>query len=850
MTDNTSNNNKTLSLSLGKKLEVSSVKQSISRSKSKSVMVEVKKSRSFKIDKNEDFLTNDDSNLTEHERKARLEAIKFAEERRKAQQENHHVGKVGIEIAIQRNNDEEVLTAPVKKEDPKKSSPIPNPTPLGGKRVHSLETNEIRNLDALSPKQKEERAKQQQEKNVFSGNPFETNALGLPKKKPTGKITKEDLDSEIEERKKTSAGKPKFGDDNFDDKKLKKLTISQAVDFDGEERVRSIAAYKRKKQKQKMKLVSQTEQVFQAKEIIIPEFISIQDLSNRMAVRVQEVIKELMKLGMIKRAVDEIDADTAELLVTEFKHIPKRVLASDIENSLQEEIVNEADLESRPPVVTIMGHVDHGKTSLLDTIRKADVVSGEAGGITQHIGAYQVTTKNGEKISFIDTPGHAAFTAMRARGANVTDIVILVVAADDGVMPQTIEAINHAKVANVPIIVAVNKIDKPDANARRVKEELLNYDVIVEEYGGEVQAVEISAKQKINIDGLLDAILVQAEMLNLKASKKQKPRGTVIESKIDKGRGVVATLLVQKGTLKKGDLIIAGTAFGKIKTIVDENGNNLETAEPSKPVEVLGFDEVPQAGEVFSIADNEKIARDVVEYRKKLQIIEKQKLTNASSGGIESLFKMAKDGNKELNVIIKGDVHGSVEAIVSSIGKIVSEEVKIKVVHQAAGAISESDIQLASAVKAVIMGFNVRAEANAKALAEREKIEVRYYNIIYNLLDDIKGLVSGLLSPVIREQFLGNAEILQVFKMSKYGKVAGCRIKEGLVKRGAGVRLIRDNVVIHEGKLKTLKRFKDEVAEVKEGFECGMAFENYEDIREGDIIEAFEVVKEQRVFEG
>lgn len=840
MTENTGNNNKkTLSLSIGKKVEGSTVKQAISRSKSKSVTVEVRKSRTFgsKSERGEqDFLTNDDSGLTEYERLARLEAIKQAGERKKEPAAQPVVGKTRVEVEIPKIDHERKVEAP------------PAPQPIELKNVKNA-TNAA-TLEGTQEQRDEAKRliiqKDKKEKAVFSGNPFEVKPTEYGPKRKGLKVTKEDQDNEIEERKKTSAGKPKFDED----KGPRKLTISQALIDSGEERVRSFAAMQRKKQKQRMKLVSSADQEFKQKEIIIPEIISVQELANRMSVRVADVIKELMKLGSIKRGSDEIDADTAELLVTQFNHTPKRVSASDVEISLTEENIEEQDLQDRPPVVTVMGHVDHGKTSLLDAIRKADVVSGEAGGITQHIGAYQVTTAKGEKITFIDTPGHAAFTAMRARGANVTDIVILVVAADDGVMPQTIEAINHAKAAKAPIVVAINKIDKPGADPRRIKEALLAHELVSEEFGGDIQCIEISAKQKINIDGLLDAVLVQAEMLELKASAKQKPRGTVVEAKIDKGRGVVATLLVQKGTLKKGDLIVAGTAFGRVKTLTDEHGNLIDEAGPSKPVEVLGFDEVPSAGEVFAKSDNEKIARDIVEYRKKVNQVERHKALSTATGGIEGLFKFAKEGTKELTVIIKGDVHGSVEAITSSIGKIESEEVKVKVIHQAAGAISESDVQLAGAVNAIILGFNVRAEANAKALAEREKIDIRYYNIIYNLLDDIKLMITGLLSPVIREQFLGNAEILQVFKITGSGKVAGCRVREGIVKRGAGVRLIRDNVVIHEGKLKTLKRFKDEVAEVREGFECGMAFENYEDIREGDTIEAFEKVSEKRVFEG
>jgi translation initiation factor IF-2 len=790
MTESNENKGK-LTLSLGKKMETSTVKQNLSRGRSKTVTVEVKKSKFLPA--NNAKPTNDAfAGLNEDEKNARLAAIKQAEEAKKAE-------AAALAQQVVTKNKIEV------------------------KQSLSDKIEEYNQVVESTPA------------------PVATSSAPKTKEKKVEKSAKEILDAEIEEKKKNN--KPKVSDDRRD---RGKLTITQALAFDSEERVRSFSSIQRQRQKKlkQQQQLSSSEQGFKAKEIIIPELITVQELANRMAVRSQDVIKELMKLGMMNRPGDEIDADTAELIVGEFKHIPKRVAASDIEDKLKEETVDENNLVNRAPIVTVMGHVDHGKTSLLDALRSANVVSGEAGGITQHIGAYQVVTEGGDKITFIDTPGHAAFTAMRARGANVTDIVILVVAADDGIMPQTIEAINHAKAAGVPIIVAINKIDKPEANPNKVKEELLGQEIVVESFGGEVQAVEISAKQRTNLDKLLEAVLVQSEMLDLKASTTQKPVGAVIESRIDKGKGVVATLLVQRGTLKKGDIVIAGSASGRVKTITDDKGNQLDEAGPSMPVEVLGFDEVPVAGEAFAKTDTDKDARDIVAYRKKLQLIEKQKALG--KGTMENLFKQASGGQKELNVIIKGDVHGSVEAICSSIEKIESDEVKIKVVHSAAGAISESDVQLANAIKAVIFGFNVRAEVNAKLLAERDRIEIRYYNIIYNLLDDIKQVVSGMLSPIIREQFLGNAEILQVFKMSKSGKVGGCKITSGIVKRGAGVRLIRDNVVIHEGKLKTLKRFKDEVAEVREGFECGMAFENYEDIREGDVIEAFETVEEKR----
>lgn len=802
-------NKKGKTLSLGKKFESGTVKQNLSRGRSKTVTVEVRKSRTFK---NKEEVQDD--GLSEEERKARLKALEEAEKRKKDGVKTEEVSKKNIEVSesardkAKPSEDEEkkedVAVGPAKTSAPQKQKDQPsnrNPKNIELEKELKIEA-ELANIEADN--------------------------------------AKEALEKEIENKKKLLGGKPKgMGEE----KRQQKLTISQALDFDGEERVRSLASIQRRRKKQKQSQ-SSTEQKFSQKEIIIPEIITVQELANRMAVRVQDVIKELMKLGMMNRAGDEIDADTAEIIVSEFNHIPKRVSESDIEQILDEEDIAEGELEERAPVVTVMGHVDHGKTSLLDAIRKTNVTTGEAGGITQHIGAYQITTENGDKITFIDTPGHAAFTEMRARGANVTDIVILIAAADDGVMPQTIEAINHAKAAEVPIIVAINKIDKPGADPKKVKDELLQHEVVVEEYGGDVQAVDISAKEGTNLDVLVDAVLLQAEMLDLKASQTQKPRGTVIESRVDKGKGVVATLLVQKGVLRVGDIVVAGSAWGKVKSLMDENGKTLESAAPSTPVEVLGFAEAPAAGEIFAKTQTEKMARDVVSYRKKLELVEKNKANSAD--GIDSLFTRAKGGDKDLNIIIKSDVQGSTEAIIGSIDKIETEEVKVKVVHSGAGAITESDVQLAAATNAIILGFNVRAEANAKALAEKENIDLRYYNIIYNLIDDIKAIISGLLTPIIREEFLGNAEILDVFKITKTGKVAGCKVTEGVVKRGAGVRLIRDGVVIHEGKLKTLKRFKEEVPEVKEGYECGMAFENYEDIKEGDVIEAFEVVEEAR----
>ena len=625
-----------------------------------------------------------------------------------------------------------------------------------------------------------------------------------------------------------------------------KITVAQALDQN--ERHRSLAAIKRQRNKAAKKLVEEEVPAEQAvREVRIPEVIEVQELANRMAIRSVDVIKSLMKLGVMIKTHDTIDADTAEIIVTEFGHKPKRVTEADVEKAIVDSDDVEENLEWRPPIVTVMGHVDHGKTSLLDAIRATDVVSGEAGGITQHIGAYQITLKNGQKITFLDTPGHEAFTAMRARGAKVTDIVVLVVAADDGIMPQTIEAINHAKAAEVPIIVAINKIDKPGANPEKVKQSLLTHELVPEDLGGEVMVVEVSAKQGTNLTKLEETILLQAEVLELKSNPNRKAQGTVVEAKLDKGRGVVTTLLVQRGTLKVGDIVIAGRGYGKVRALTNDKGDTVDSAPPSLPVEVLGLSETPNAGDTFAVVETDKQARDIASYRHKrtrdLQAAEQNKVT------MEALFKRAKTGLgavKELPIIVKSDVHGSAEAIIASLEKLSTDEVKVKVVHSGVGGITESDITLAQTVGAMVIGFNVRASSTAKALATHESIEMRYYSIIYNVVDDIKDLLSGLLEPTIHEKFLGNAEVLEVFKVSKVGKVAGCIVREGTVKRGAKVRLIRDNVVIHEGTLKTLKRFKDDASEVKLGMECGMAFENYDDMKKGDIIEAFEVTKEER----
>jgi translation initiation factor IF-2 len=625
-----------------------------------------------------------------------------------------------------------------------------------------------------------------------------------------------------------------------------RLTLVTALNAD-DVRERSIASFRRRTQRLKGHASNEPKEKL-IREVTIPEAITIQELANRMSERAVDVIRLLMKQGAMHKITDVIDADTAQLIAEEMGHSVKRVAASDVEEGLFDVVDDSTDTEPRSPVVTVMGHVDHGKTSLLDALRHANVVSGEAGGITQHIGAYQVTSpESGKKITFIDTPGHAAFTAMRARGAKVTDIVILVVAADDGVMPQTVEAINHAKAAKVPMIVAINKIDKPDAKPERVRTELLQHEVQVESFGGEVVDVEVSAKNKTNLDKLLEMIALQAELLDLKTNSERPAEGTVIEAKLDRGRGPVATLLVQRGTLKVGDIIVAGAEMGRVRALISDQGENIDEAGPSVPVEVLGFNGPPEAGDRLAVVENEARARQVTSYRAH------QKRENAAAsisgmrGSLEQMMSQLKTaGRKEFPLIVKADVQGSLEAILGSLEKLGTDEVAARILHAGVGGISESDVTLAEGFNAAIIGFSVRANKEAAAAAKRNGIEIRYYNIIYDLVDDIKKAMSGLLAPTLRETMLGNAQILEVFNISKVGKVAGCRVTDGTVERGANVRLIRDNVVVHEGKLSTLKRFKDEVKEVQSGQECGMAFENYGDMRVGDVIECYRVETIQR----
>lgn len=634
-----------------------------------------------------------------------------------------------------------------------------------------------------------------------------------------------------------------------DGRRSGKLTLNQALSGDGR-RQKSMAAMKRKQERARQKAMGgavEREKVI--RDVQLPETIVVSELANRMAERVADVVKSLMNMGMMVTQNQALDADTAELIIEEFGHKVVRVSDADVEDVIADIGEDDGNLVSRPPVITIMGHVDHGKTSLLDAIRDAKVVSGEAGGITQHIGAYQVKTEDGVLLSFLDTPGHAAFTSMRSRGAQVTDIVVLVVAADDAVMPQTVEAINHAKAAQVPMIVAINKIDKPGADPDKVRTDLLQHEVIVEKMSGEVQDVEVSAITGQGLDQLLEAIALQAEILELKANPDRAAQGAVIEAQLDVGRGPVATVLIQKGTLKQGDIFVVGEQYGKVRALINDKGERVAEAGPSVPVEVLGLNGTPEAGDVLNVTETDAQAREIAEYRH--HAAKDRRAAAGAATTLEQLMQKAKEDQQvaEMPIVVKTDVQGSAEAIVQAMEKIGNDEVRVRVLHSGVGAISETDIGLAEASGAPVFGFNVRANASARSTANQKGVEIRYYSVIYDLVDDVKAAASGLLSAEIRENFIGYAEIKEVFKVSHVGKVAGCLVTEGVARRSAGVRLLRDNIVIHEGTLKTLKRFKDEVPEVQSGQECGMAFENYDDVRPKDVIEIFEREEVTRTLE-
>ena len=782
-------------LELKKTIGGGTVRQSFSHGRTKSVSVEVKKVRSYKaFDATKEAQINNSNNkdkgLSEEETEARLKAINNSIKKKESV----------LEEKIEEINKEPSKVSEENKKESKKES-----------NIKETEINDI---------------------------------IPAPlKESDSDKSIRLRKEEEAEEKKKSTKKQLSLGRD-FGKRRQKKLSINQA--FEDEERQRSLASVRRAREREKRVNAGGGSEATKkiVREVTIPEVISVQELANRMATRSSEIVKSLMKNGVLATATQTIDGDTAELVVIEFGHTVKRVSDADVEIGL-ETVVDSSEGEKRPPVVTVMGHVDHGKTSLLDAIRSTDIVSKESGGITQHIGAYQIETKDKQIITFIDTPGHAAFSAMRARGANITDIVVLVVAADDSVMPQTIEAIQHALEAKAPIVLAINKIDTPGSNPLKVKQDLLQHNVITEDVGGEVVAVEVSALKKTNIDELLSVINLQSELLELKAVKEGDASGVVVESRVDAGRGVVATLLVSRGTLKIGDIVVAGANWGRVKALLDYKGDRRKLAVPSEPVEILGLNSVPQAGDQFAVVKSESRAREVSEYRQSLAQKNNPLTARTTVTNVDQMLTQIKQGQrKALPIILKTDVNGSMEAISAALRDLQNDEVTSQIILSGVGALNESDIMLAVSSGAIVVAFNVRADAPAKKIAKQHNIEIKYYSIIYNILDDIKNLLSGLMAPIESEVFLGYAKIKKVFKITKIGKIAGCEITEGVVKKNIKVRLLRENVVIHEGDLSTLKHHQKEVDEVKEGMECGMALENYEDIKEGDLIECFEIKTE------
>ena len=814
-----SDGKKTLGLRGGPR--AGNVKQSFSHGRSKSVVVETKRKRVV-VPKSVIAKTMDSTQATEKTASARPSGVTDAEmERRmkalqaaKAREAEEKSERIAEEQTRQEERDRKIAEQEAKeKEQRDAESRARKKADEEQARIEAEELAKQAALNAPVPKGDPETVLKEQ-------------------KNPQSAQRKKTREDEPNERRNTKV-REGFG------RRSGKLTISQALEGEGG-RQKSMAAMKRKQERARQKAMGQMQEREKVvRDVQIPEAIVVSELANRMAERVAEVVKALMKMGMMVTQNEVIDADTAELIVEEFGHKVVRVSDADVEDVINEVKDAETDLKPRPAVVTIMGHVDHGKTSLLDAIRDTKVTAGEAGGITQHIGAYQVETKRGDIISFLDTPGHAAFTSMRSRGAQVTDIVVLVVAADDAVMPQTVEAINHAKAANVPMIVAINKIDRAEANSDKVRTDLLQHEVIVEKLSGEVQDVEVSAINGTGLDELLEAIALQAEILELTANPERAAQGAVIEAQLDVGRGPVATVLVQRGTLQQGDIFVVGEQWGKVRALINDQGKRVDTAGPSVPVEVLGLNGTPEAGDVLNVVETEAQAREIADYR---IAVAKEKRATAGASTLEQMMAKAKEDENvsELQILVKADVQGSAEAIVQAMEKIGNDEVRVRVLHYGVGAITNTDVSLAEASNAPVIGFNVRANASARQVASQKGVEVRYYSVIYDLVDDVKAAASGLLSAEIRENFIGYAQIKEVFKVSGVGKVAGCIVTEGVARRSAGVRLLRDDVVIHEGTLKTLKRFKDEVPEVQSGQECGMAFENYEDIRNDDVIEIFE----------
>ena len=851
MEENTKSERKKLSLSSGGKL---TLKNSVSSSKSSNsittnsragrgtVQVEVKRTKrpSTRLNINEQIIernnTENSSGLSAEEIQSRSKMLQEGLAKTAAEAEiiaAEKVEKAKLEEARIAANALEALEAA--------SSLAPKDKMLARRKSETEEILEIKKIEEeqkqvqIDAKKSEEAAllAERDRQKLADTELLPNNKLWTGNKVQEKEIFRENV-------KKTSFNR------GFQEKRQGKMTIARALDSDNV-RVRSLASIKRRREKARMQ-ADQTPAVKQFREVTIPDTITVSELANRMTEKTADVVRELMKNGIMATATEVIDSETAELITTEFGHKPKRISESDVELDLIIEESNPKNLSLRPPIVTIMGHVDHGKTSLLDALRESKVADGEAGGITQHIGAYQITTKSRTQISFIDTPGHEAFTEMRARGANVTDIVILVVAADDGIKPQTIEAIKHAKAASCPIIVAVNKCDKPEANPQKVRTELLQHELIPEEMGGDIQCIDVSAKNKTGLDNLLEAIELQSDLMELKSDATINANGVVIESKVERGKGSVITLLIKSGTLKVGDIIVVGSESGKVRALLNDVGKRITNAGPSMPVEVLGLSGTPNAGDLAHVVESESRAREIAEYRSRKS--KQKEATLSARGSVEQMLANIQAGEStELPVIIKTDVHGSLEAIKVALDKLGNSLVKIRVLSGAVGAISESDITLASASSALVFAFNVRAIPQARELSRRDNIEIRYHSIIYELIEDAKLALTGMLDPDLQETFIGYAEIRKIFSVSKIGKIAGCFVNEGIVKKGCSFRLLRDNTVVHQGMLKTLRRFKDEVKEVREGTECGMGFENYNDIQEGDVMECFEVKEVARSLE-
>ena len=837
-------------LSLGKSVETSQVKQSFSHGRSKTVQVEVRRRRTpAPGPAGGKGGSGAGRELTAEERAARTRALQEGMKHSEATAAAQATAEASEAQAAEAGAAE-----PVQAE-------AAAPEPVVEKDRRQAELDEMRKIaDDEEARRAAEAARLAEEEAARQAKAAAERASARLDRQPSSPSAPAAapaarapvVESEDDDRRRRGRGdaakRPARGRTTTNEPRCRggKLTISAALD--DRERTRSLASVRRARERERQRMSDDEESVKFSRDVVVPETITVQELANRMAEKASDVVKSLMKMGMMATINQTIDADTAELVVQEFGHRVRRVAESDVELGMRGEDDDPIALSARPPVVTVMGHVDHGKTSLLDAIRNADVAAGEAGGITQHIGAYQIQIPSGDKITFIDTPGHEAFTEMRARGANVTDIVILVVAADDGIMAQTVEAIRHAKAAGVPVIVACNKIDKPEADPARVRQELLQHDIVVEEMGGDVQVVDVSAKTRQGIDTLLEAIMLQAEVLELKANADRAAEGVVIEAKVERGRGSVATVLIKRGTVKVGDVFVAGAEWGRVRALVDDRGTQVESAGPTQPVEVLGLQGTPTAGDEFVVVENEGRAREIADYRQRL--IRERQATAGARGTVEQMLSAIQAGSaSELPLVIKTDVHGSYEAIKATVEKLENTMVKPRILHGAVGAISESDISLAKASGGLIIGFNVRANPQAREMARREGLEIRYYSIIYDLIDDIKALLTGMLAPEIKEEFIGYASIREVFNITKVGKVAGCMVTDGVIKRGCKVRLLRDDVVVHEGTLKTLKRFKDEVREVREGYECGMAFENYDDIRQGDRIECFELKEIARTLE-